>query len=148
MTNQTYMDIENMFIDNIEDVPIIDIVRYSPDMPMDALMYRYYGGNPIDANGVDQTMQYLPLVLTFNNRPDISRINYGDLIKFPDIAALIVSILTLDLETSLPGVVTTQQNAAVTQNRTSSGNSTTAMPKIGVTLPQVNYDQTTGIITF
>lgn len=148
MTNDTYMDIENLFFTDMDDIPVMDVIRYSKEMPFDALMYRYYPGGPIDANGIDRTIQFLPLVMMFNGFRSLIDLEYGTLVKFPDINSLLTNTLTLDMENSVPGVMTTEQNAQKQQQVTSNGNTTVALPKIPTTLAKVNIDQTTGIITF
>jgi hypothetical protein len=141
------MNLEQLFIDGIEDVTVIDVVRYSAGMSVDALLYKYYGGDPVNVNGLDQTLEYLPLLLMFNNIPDLSSLQYGTLIRMPDINSILDSMLSLDLEDSVPGISTTQQSAAGA-SATAGANATTAAPKLGITLPSVSIDPTTGIITF
>jgi hypothetical protein len=148
MTNQNYMNIEDLYIQDMDAIGILDIVRYAPGMNMDALMFRYYPGGPIDDNGIDQTLEYLPLVLMFNNIPDLATLQHGTLIRFPNLSDLLSQLISLDFADYVPGVVTVAQNAAVVQNQTSNGVATTAMPKINITLPKVSVDPQTGIITF
>jgi hypothetical protein len=148
MTTDTYMNIEQLFIDNMDSVVLLDAVLYQESMPIDRLMYKYYPADGIDVNGFDRTMAYLPLVLMFNGLPDISELQYGTILKIPDISSLLDNLYTLDFSESVPGVTTTVQNNTKTQVQTSNGAVTQASPKLGITLPQVSIDPNTGIITF
>lgn len=154
MTNPEYMDIDKIFINNIDDIKIIDVIKFADDTKLDALMFRYYGGNSY-LNGIDDTLKYLPLILLFNNIPDITSIKVGTFFKFPTLESLLENIEVLIIfddeqsDKGIPGVSSFTNNLkTVVKNNVLNSKSTTAVPKLNITLPKVNADEVTGIITF
>ena len=153
MTNDEYMNIDNIFIDNIDEIPLIDVVKIEEDTRIDVLIFRYYNGLN-NRDGIDDALRLLPLILLFNNIPDITNIKIGTLFKFPDLDDLLFNC-TPTQDEIVPGVNTFKGNFDAKNNFTtknsvngSNSKSTTAMPKLSITLPKVSIDNKAGIITF
>jgi len=99
-------------------------------------------------------MKYLPLLLDFNRISDITETKLGTIFELPDIDYLlkitgINNVLTEDEVSDIPGVRKNMDSSINNANTVQSANvGTTALPKLGITLKKVNYDSTTGVITY
>lgn len=131
-------NIDKYYFDNVNDVILKDIVLLTKDTynKIDMLMYKYYG-----------TMDYLSIILSFNNYPDITEIPIGTLFKIPELKSLLENIVVLeDLDYMVPGI--NELNKQKLVNTSTKSKNTIASPKLNISLKSVNYDDETGTITF
>lgn len=125
-----YLNIDKYYIENIDKIILIGAIKITPDLfnNIDNIILKYYG-----------TIEYLPLLMLFNNISDLTSIKIGTLIKLPDINSLIDNVYIVD-DTINISLQTNKINIK--------SNKTTASPKLNISMKKVNYDDSTGIISF
>ena len=94
-------------------------------------------------------MDYLNLILSFNNITDVTEIKIGTLFKLPNIESMLSELIVLDAddESIVQGINPLIFNKNNIQ-KNNKNNKTTANPKLNITLPKVSYDSNNGIITY
>lgn len=134
--NLDYSEIDKYYIDNIDDIILIDVIKITKETlnKLDMLIWKYY-----------YNINYLPLILSFNNLPDITEISIGTIIKFPEINSLLNNIIVLNNNEDkiVQGI-----NNLFSEKKQIKNNTTLASPKLNINLRKVNYDETSGIITY
>lgn len=134
--NLDYSDIDKYYIDNIDNIILTDVIKITKETynKIDMLMWKYY-----------YTIDYLPLILSFNNLPDITEIPIGTIFKFPEINSLLSNIILLNENEDkiVQGITSLFPEKKQIKNTT-----TLASPKLNINLRKVNYDETSGIITY
>lgn len=158
MTNNEFIDVDKLFIQNINEIVVIDIIKVDEDTRIENLMYRFYGNDTGTEDGIDGVVKFLPLILFFNGLSSLIDLKPGIYFKIPDIESLVQNIVTLELFEdedflNTPGVYSFRNNSEPNKSKTldiskSSSKSTTAIPKLNVKLPKITADFDTGIITF
>lgn len=142
----TTSNIDRLFIDGIEEIPIITSINITNDNygKIDQIILKYY-----------RDIKYLPLIISFNKVIDIVNIPIGFNFKIPDINELMNNCYLLDEEDSetysLPGINKSTNNYNVNLDNLKSGkkgNKTTALPKLKITKNKVRYNSTTGELIF
>lgn len=140
-------EIEKYFIDNIEAIEIIDILKIDKFNfnKLDMLILTKYG-----YRNKDYIQRFLPLILSFNNLADITEIGIGTILKFPDLSSLLehTEELEIYINDSIPGVHKVGRIDLLTIDKKSGKNNNTGLPKLNITLPKVSYEPSTGIITY
>lgn len=143
-----FNEIEKYFIDDIDNIKIIDIIKIDKSTigKMDMLILSKYG-----YRNKDYITRFLPLILSYNNISDISNITIGTIIKFPDLAELIsgLEINSTFINDNVSGVnkVGYVESSLLINKNLNSGK-TTALPKLNITLQKVTYEPESGIITY
>jgi RNAse (barnase) inhibitor barstar len=134
--NNDYSNVDKYFIDNINKVILIDVLKITKETvnKLDMLMWDKYSG-----------MEYLPLILAFNNLSDITDISVGTIIKFPDIDSLLENIILLEEndDNIVQGI-----NSLIPNKKQIKNDSNIALPKLNISLRKVKYDENSGIITY
>jgi hypothetical protein len=136
-----YSKLDKYYFENINLVELIDIVRIKKDTfnKIDLIMFRYYPEN--------DAMKILPLILTFNNLPDITNIPIGTILKIPDLYSLLKNLIILD--DNEENIVQGVNKLGLLKNKNiPKSNKTTALPKLNITLEKTSYDNSTGIIKY
>jgi hypothetical protein len=136
-----YSKLDKYYFENINLVELIDIVRIKKDTfnKIDLIMFRYYPET--------EAMKILPLILTFNNLPDITNIPIGTILKIPDLYSLLQNLIILD--DNEENIVQGVNKLGLLKNKNiPKSNKTTALPKLNITLEKTSYDNSTGIIKY
>lgn len=130
--------------ENKDKIPIIDTVKINDFLfgRFDIIINRYY----------HDKMEYLPLLLDFNNITNPIDINIGKLIDIPDFDWVIQNLKKCNIfdDNIIPGINTSMNNQEVNNIQLSENtkSKTTAIPKLKITQKNVSYDKETGIITY
>jgi hypothetical protein len=136
-----YSKLDKYYFENINLVELIDIVRIEKDTfnKIDLIIFRYYSET--------EAMKILPLILTFNNLPDITNIPIGTIFKIPDLYSLLQNLIILD--DNEENIVQGVNKLGLLKNKNiPKSNKTTALPKLNITLEKTSYDNSTGIIKY
>lgn len=142
-------EIEKYFIDNIDAIELVDIIKIDKNNinKLDMLILNKYG-----YSNRDYVTRFLPLILSYNNLADITEITVGTIFKFPNINSLIenLEINETFITDIVSGVNSVGYNEPSLKNNTnnSKNNKTTALPKLSISLPSVDYNPESGIITY
>ena len=140
MTEELYPDIDKYYFDDISNVILINVVRITEENQyrLDLLIRKYYSN-----------LDYLNLILSFNNITDVTEIKIGTLFKLPNIESMLSELIVLDAddESIVQGINPLIFNKNNIQ-KNNKNNKTTANPKLNITLPKVSYDSNNGIITY
>ena len=143
-----FNEIEKYFIDDIDSIKIIDIIKIDKSTigKMDMLILSKYG-----YRNKDYITRFLPLILSYNNISDITNITIGTIIKFPDLSELIANLeinntFVSDNVSGVNKVGYVESSLSISKNLNSG--KTTALPKLNITLPKVTYEPETGIIRY
>ena len=143
-----FNEIEKYFIDDIDSIKIIDIIKIDKSTigKMDMLILSKYG-----YRNKDYITRFLPLILSYNNISDITNITIGTIIKFPDLSELIANLeinntFVSDNVSGVNKVGYVESSLSISKNLNSG--KTTALPKLNITLPKVAYEPETGIIRY
>ena len=143
-----FNEIEKYFIDDIDSIKIIDIIKIDKSTigKMDMLILSKYG-----YRNKDYITRFLPLILSYNNISDITNITIGTIIKFPDLSELIDNLeinntFVSDNVSGVNRVGYVESSLSISKNLNSG--KTTALPKLNITLPKVAYEPETGIIRY
>ena len=144
--------ISDYIYQNKESIPIIDVVKVTKDSwgRLDIIIFEYCDGK----------MEFLPILMDFNKIANPFTVPIGTLINIPDYQYIIESIKTNTVfnadnndDVNIPGV--SNSMACITQNKLNikqgvnkNSDKTIGIPKLNVTLKKVNYDSSTGIITY
>lgn len=143
-----FNEIEKYFIDDIDSIKIIDIIKIDKSTigKMDMLILSKYG-----YRNKDYITRFLPLILSYNNISDITNITIGTIIKFPDLSELISNLeinntFVSDNVSGVNKVGYVESSLSISKNLNSG--KTTALPKLNITLPKVTYEPETGIIRY
>lgn len=120
-------------------VNLIDIVRLDEKTygRMDIICTTYYG-----------SVDYLPLLLDWNNITDVSKMKIGDVIEIPDLSDMLNSVkenntTLLDESDDIPGIIENTPQS-VTKNQ----NNTTANPTLNITQKDTDVDVENGFIIY
>lgn len=143
ISDLTDYTIENYVIDDIENVPLIGILKIDATVfgRLDIVINKYYQGE----------MAYLPILRAFNGITDDTQINIGSTLRLPNIDALREAIVinTIADDDNVPGIVSSCDSRIVNKaTKISPNNSKTSATKLGITLKKVNYDSESGVIVF
>jgi len=133
-------DVSKYYFEDISEVIITEFIKVTSETynKFDSIMFSYYG---------DKAMEYLPIILSFNNLPDITEIPLGTIIKIPDINSLITQLIILDDNDDL--IVQGVNNLIIDRKQFAENkNQTIASPKLNITLDKVKYEPLTGTITY
>lgn len=143
-SNLSKTNVSRYMYENKNDIPIIDTIKITNFLygRLDIVINRYYNGR----------MEYLPLLMDFNNIVDPLKINIDSLIDIPDFDLMIQNLTDnqIFVDDKVPGVNSTMVNREVNdaQKKESNKTSTTALPKLNITLRKVQYNPDTGKITY
>lgn len=129
-------NIKHMYIENVKNVKILDVVntRY---VRIDSLMIQQYG-----------TMDYLPLVLAFNNIPDITLLETTDYLRLPDIFSLVENIELVMVDEMVPGVIELKPNKNKILVPNTLKNKNIGNAKLNLILEKVRYDSENGLLIY
>ena len=137
--------IDKLLVENFDNIPLIDKIRIDNKLygRIDIIINKYYGGR----------MEILPLIMSFNQISDPIEMKLGMLFELPDLESLETKIIINEILDNdiIPGVNSTPNNKIVNKNlkqTQATATKTTALPKLGITLPHVKYDSLTGNVTF
>jgi hypothetical protein len=153
----TEYNIDKLFIDNIESIPISGSVKVDNKLygRLDQIILTYY--HDIGA---------LPIVLAYNKISDVVELPIGSYFLLPIMDELIKNCYWMtdtlisddmtdeeieEFENDVNGINKSTDNYKVNLENVSTGdnkNVTTASPKLNITLPKVSYNKDTGILTF
>lgn len=127
-----FIDIENVYFEDIENIDLDDVIIITKDLfnKLDFLMYKYY-----------DSMQYLPLILLFNNLPDITNIPIGTILRLPNMQSLLENI-------SETNNVVNGITSLIPEKQLVKSNENLASPKLNISLKKVSYDENLGLITY
>lgn len=141
-------EIEKYTIDDIDTIQLVDIIKIDKNNinRLDMLILDKYG-----YRNKDYITRFLPLILSYNNLADITEITIGTIFKFPDLTSLVnnLEINNTFVDDEVSGVNKmgfVEPSLSVSKNINS--NLTTALPKLSITLPAVDYNSESGIITY
>lgn len=137
--------ISDYIYQNKESIPIINVVKVTKDSwgRLDIIIFEYCDGQ----------MEFLPILMDFNKITNPFNVPVGTLINIPDYQYILESIKTNTIDTQIPGVsnsmVCLEQNKTnIKQGITKNSDKTVGIPKLNISLKKVNYDSSTGIITY
>jgi hypothetical protein len=122
------------------DVPLLDsiIIDAKSWGKVDKIISRYYGKD---------NMHLLPFLLSFNNISDIKEMKVGMMFDIPDMDVLFLNMKVIDTDASVPGVLNTTDNTSLNNTNMKANGSKVTVPKLGVTLKEIEYNKATGVIT-
>lgn len=145
--SKDFDEIEKYFIDNIDAVELVDIIKIDKNSinRLDMLILNKYG-----YRNRDYVTRFLPLILSYNNLADITEITIGTIFKFPNLTSLIenLEINETFISDNVAGVNRLGYIEPILLNKTNKNNKTTALPKLSITLPSVDYNPESGIISY
>lgn len=136
-----YSNLDRYYFENVNNIGLIDIIKIEKDTfnKIDLIMFQYYE--------MDQAMLLLPLVLTFNNLPDITNIPIDTVLKIPELYSLLENLILLDEDDELlvQGISSMgYKKQTIAEDKTQ----TVALPKLNISLPKITYDGSSGIIKY
>lgn len=130
--------------ENKNNIPIIDTLKINDFLfgRFDIIVNKYYHNK----------IEYLPLLLDFNNISNPIDVNIGKIIDIPDFDWVIQNLKKCNLldDNKIPGVnfSMNSQNNNDSLKQENNNSKTTAIPKLKITQKNVSYDKETGIITY
>lgn len=153
----TEYNIDKLFIDNIESIPISGSVKVDNNLygRLDQIILQYY--SDIGA---------LPIVLAYNKISDVVELPIGSYFLLPIMDELLKNCYWItekeivdsmtdeeieEQENEVNGINKYTDNHKVNKESVKNGDkksTTTASPKLNITLPKVSYNKDTGILTF
>jgi hypothetical protein len=118
----------------------IDNINYGR---IDIFINKYYNGE----------MSYLSLLMDFNKISDVIEIKIGMIFEIPDFNYILqqLSLNTILEDDIIPGISQSMDSSIVNKillKNIGNSKSTTASPKLKVTLKKVSYNEETGIISY
>ena len=129
------------------EVNLLDIVK---------LDEKTYGRLDMIATGYYKSVEFLPLLLEWNNITDVAEMRIGDLIEIPDLIDLINKAgesnqtLVNDFEDGqnmdIPGIV--ENDADMLKSSVITGSKTTANPTLNITQKGTVVDESNGLIIY
>jgi hypothetical protein len=136
------LDFEKIHIKDRSKVEIMDVVKIDNRLwgRYDLIIKQYYNNN----------LNFLPFLYYFNGITNPIEINLGTLIQIPDIYTLNQQLeLIHNDENTIPGIVkytdNRRANAELRENNIN-GSTTTALPKLSITMEKIKYDSDNGTI--
>lgn len=153
----TEYNVDKLFIEDIDNIPIIGSIKVDNKLygRLDQIILSYY--NDIGA---------LPIVLAYNKIADVVELPIGTYFLLPVMDDLLKNCYWMtntllsdeatekeiaEYENNINGINKSTDNHKVNLENVLTGdkkNSTTASPKLKITLPKVSYNKDTGILTF
>lgn len=136
----------DVLLSNIElsQIPLIGRIIIDDKLwgRIDVILNHHYDGN----------LFYAPLLMAFNNISDISEMKIGMVFELPDLDYYNRQINVnniLNDDTIIPGINKSMNNNVIntTLNSKNNLNITLAQPKLQISLKQIDYNPSTGIIT-
>lgn len=130
--------------ENKNNIPILDTIKINDFLfgRFDIIINKYYHNK----------IEYLPLLLDFNNITNPIDVNIGRLIDIPDFDYVIQNLKKCNIfdNNIIPGVNNSMNNQEVNNIKLTENNKskTTAIPKLKITQKNVSYNKETGIITY